>query len=112
MILNGTNTNISKLSNTVSTTFRLPIISYQKYVDKVYAMPNDIVIYTLVIENTGNTGAINLNLIDTVPSGTTFVANSVYINGIQMLGLDPRLGTNIGTIVPNQVITTTFNAIV
>ncbi|MGL4848573.1 MAG: hypothetical protein ACRC28_06540 [Clostridium sp.] len=106
------NINVSKLSNTVSTTFSLPIISYQKYVDKVYAMPNDTVTYTLVIGNSGNVGVTNLNLIDTVPNGTTFVANSVYINGIQMVGADLSLGINVGTIVPNQVVTTTFSVIV
>jgi len=49
--------------------------------------PNDTLIYTIVISNNGAAPATNVVLTDAVPTNTTYVANSLRLNGV-FLGPD------------------------
>jgi len=49
------------------------------------------------VTNTGNYGA-NLTVTDSIPSGTTFVPNSVLINGLPLAQADPSTGIAAGII--------------
>ena len=64
-------------SNTATTQVNAAIVSTVKSADLSYAAPGDIITYTLVLTNSGNTGANNVVLTDNLPAGTTFVAGSV-----------------------------------
>lgn len=77
-------------------------------VNKEFAKCNDIIMYTIVIPNSGSTTAINVVLIDTIPNGATFVPNSVTVNERVILGANPSLGINIPDIGPLNAATITF----
>ncbi|MGL6104787.1 DUF7507 domain-containing protein, partial [Romboutsia sp.] len=72
------------------------------------------VTYTISMKNTGNTQANNVILVDTIPPGTSFVANSATLNGAPQPGADPNPpgGMPVGNIAPGATSTVTFKIIV
>lgn len=64
-----------------------PVISAYKSFRKVSGstgtsvQTNDIIEYTINIQNTGNISAGNVRFQDLIPTGTTYVANSTLLNG-------------------------------
>lgn len=64
-------------SNTVNTQVNSAIVDTVKTADLVYAAPGDIITYTLVLNNSGNTAANSVVLTDAIPAGTTYVPGSV-----------------------------------
>lgn len=104
-------------SNTVQTLIGHAQISnvdggFVKSVNKAYSDVGDSLIYTIVLNNTGNTTATSVTVNDTIPSGTTFVANSVTINGATQTGVNPQTGINVGNLAPSKVTTITFQVTV
>ncbi|MGH1053339.1 DUF11 domain-containing protein [Bacillus cytotoxicus] len=85
-------------SNTVFTTIMIGDIRARKTVDKSFATINDILTYTVTIENIGNTTATNIMFQDSIPSGTIFIQNSVTIDGISQPGVHPEIGFTIANI--------------
>ncbi|MFF1288336.1 beta strand repeat-containing protein [Bacillus thuringiensis] len=96
------------VSNAVSTTINSAILNTTKTVDKSIISVGDTLTYTTTITNTGNTPATNITFTSAIPSSTTFVPDSVTINGIQQLGAQPALGVNIPNIAPGETVTVTF----
>ncbi len=100
-------------SNNVSTIINAADLSgMTKSVDKSFATCSDIITYTIVVSNSGNTTAVNVIIKDTLPNGTTFVTNSVTINGITQTGANPSLGVTIPSIASGATATLTFQATV
>lgn len=64
-------------SNTVTTQVNHAQVSAEKTVDKAFADLNDILTYTITLQNTGNVVANNVVLNDVIPAGTTYVAGSL-----------------------------------
>ncbi|MCQ6355135.1 DUF7507 domain-containing protein [Bacillus cereus] len=95
-------------SNTVTTTINSAILTTTKSVDKSIISVGDTVTYTTTITNTGNTPATNVTFTSAIPASTTFIPNSVTINGIQQPGAQPALGVNIPNIAPGETVTVTF----
>lgn len=83
-----------------------------KSVDKTFASCGDIVVYTISLPNSGTTTASNVVLTDTIPNGTSFIENSVIINGVSAPGEDPSTGINVGTISAGSVSTVSFSVLV
>ncbi|EDT76997.1 DUF11 domain-containing protein [Clostridium butyricum] len=100
----------TKYSNEVDTNVVNGNLSVAKYVDKAYATIGDVLNYSFNISNTGNVTASNLNFTDVIPSGASFVANSVYVNGILQQGFNPNTGFSLGTLNAGQVVSVTFQA--
>ncbi|HDX9526579.1 TPA: DUF11 domain-containing protein [Bacillus thuringiensis] len=96
------------VSNTVSTTINSAVLTTTKSVDKSIISVGDTLTYTTTITNTGNTPATNITFTSAIPPSTTFVPDSVTINGIQQLGAQPALGVNIPNIAPGETVTVTF----
>lgn len=96
------------ISNTVSTTVNSAILTTTKTVDKSVISVGDTLTYTTTITNTGNTPATNITFTSAIPPSTTFVPDSVTINGIQQLGAQPALGVTIPNIAPGETVTVTF----
>ncbi|MEG1284308.1 MAG: DUF11 domain-containing protein [Romboutsia sp.] len=79
-------------------------INIEKYQDAPIE-PNigDVITYTIIMQNIGNTSANNAILLDTIPSGTTFIPNSMILNGQPKPGLDPSVGVSLGNILPGSL---------
>ncbi|EJS67229.1 cell surface protein [Bacillus cereus] len=95
-------------SNTVTTTINSALLTSTKSADKSIISVGDTVTYTTTITNTGNTSATNITFTSAIPSSTTFIPNSVTINGVQQPGAQPALGVNIPNIAPGETVTVTF----
>ncbi|HIE8453667.1 TPA: beta strand repeat-containing protein [Bacillus cereus] len=98
----------TNLSNTVSTTIKSAILTTTKSADKSVISVGDTITYTTTITNTGNTAAANIKFTSAIPANTTFIPNSVTINGVQQSGVQPALGVNIPNIAPGETVTVTF----
>jgi uncharacterized repeat protein (TIGR01451 family)/fimbrial isopeptide formation D2 family protein len=55
--------------------------------------PNDVLLYTIVLSNSGGIPATNVVLTDAVPTNTTYNTNSLRLNGVS-------LGSNDGGVLP------------
>ncbi|CAM4041100.1 cell surface protein [Bacillus wiedmannii] len=102
----------TNISNTVSTTINSAILTTTKSADKSILSVGDTITYTTTIINTGNTAATNITFTSAIPANTTFIPNSVTINGMQQLGARPALGVNIPNIAPGETVTVTFQVTV
>lgn len=60
------------------------------------------------MKNIGNVDAINIIFTDSIPAGTTFVPDSVTINGVLQPDTNPENGISIGTIPSNSSKTILF----
>lgn len=85
-----------------------PDLSITKSVDKAVATQGEILTYTSVVTNTGSIPLENTMFTDAIPAGTTFVANSVFIDGVNFLGHNPQTGFTLGTLIPNQSVEVKF----
>lgn len=84
--------NLTDNSNTVTLALVSNRLEVVKAVDKNVAVSGEILHYTSTITNTGTLPKSNLIFTDTIPTGTTFVPNSVKINGVQQVGFNPEAG--------------------
>ncbi|HGA1019543.1 TPA: cell surface protein, partial [Bacillus cereus] len=88
-------------SNTVQTTINNASIAATKSADKQFANVNDIITYTTTLTNNGNTLASNVIFTDVIPNGTSFIPNSVTVNGNTLPNVNPASGIAIAPINPN-----------
>lgn len=95
-------------SNTVTTTINSAILTTTKSADKSIVSVGDTITYTTTITNTGNTAATNITFTSAIPASTTFIPNSVTVNGVQQPGAQPALGVNLPNIAPGATVTVTF----
>lgn len=102
----------TNISNAVSTTINSAILTTKKSADKSIISVGDTITYTTTITNTGNTVATNITFTSAIPANTTFIPNSVTINGVQQSGVQPALGVNITNIAPGETVTVTFQVTV
>ncbi|TKI88641.1 DUF11 domain-containing protein, partial [Bacillus cereus] len=79
-------------SNTVMTVVNSSGLNVRKSVSATEAGVGDTLTYTVRIQNSGTVAATNVSFLDPIPVGTTFVANSVTINGTPQPGLNPTTG--------------------
>ena len=84
--------NLTDNSNTVTLALVSNRLEVVKAVDKNVAVSGEILHYTSTITNTGTLPKNNLIFTDTIPTGTTFVPNSIKINGMQQVGFNPEAG--------------------
>ena len=71
----------------------------------------DTIKYTIVATNSDTIPISNTVLFDTIPNGTSFVTNSLTINGV-VTSANPQTGAFIGTINPLSSATVAFNVVV
>lgn len=96
-------------SNTVSTNIKVGKLNVTKETNKAYATIDDTVSYTITMVNTGNTDASYVNFRDIIPSGLTFVKDSVKINGVSKPGFDPYQSFTLGNIVTGDSVIVRFD---
>lgn len=105
----GTFTGVS-LSNLVSVPVFLPVIAAQKTASLTQATVGDTITYTFAVQNTGNYPA-SLTLTDALPAGTTYVANSITVNGLPRPGQTPQTGISVGTVNAGASATVAFSVL-
>ncbi|MCM3782714.1 hypothetical protein M3231_06995 [Neobacillus mesonae] len=98
-------------SNTSTTPVIQPQISLQKTASTNNATVGDTIVYSIVIQNSGNLAAA-LVLTDNIPAGTTFSPNSVIVQGSPVPGVVISDGVSVGTIAPGAMITVSFSVVV
>lgn len=105
--------NNSTNTNSVSTKINNANLSnIVKYVDKEYATCGDFINYTIVLNNNGNVTAQRVVIKDTIPNNTQFIANSIYIDGVQQSGGNPTIGISVPDIGPISTKTISFSVVV
>ncbi|MGL6108234.1 DUF11 domain-containing protein, partial [Romboutsia sp.] len=77
-----------------------------KFTDKKYATCGDIITYTISIPNNGNVDALNVVLSDTVPNGTSYIPNSLQVDGNPIGGTPASI--NVGTVSAGGTSIVTF----
>ena len=95
-------------SNPVKTYDPIAKIDLVKRVNKSYAAVGETLTYSFTATNTGNTNAIEVLFTDMIQAQASFVESSVMVNGISKPTYDPQIGFTLGTIVPGQVVTVSF----
>ncbi|MGG4128187.1 hypothetical protein ABEW19_07950 [Paenibacillus illinoisensis] len=104
----GAFTGISN-SNSITTPVYQPIIAINKSASQTNATLGDQLAYTLVVTNSGNIAA-QVTVTDTIPTGLTFVPNSVTVNGTARPGTSPLTGITLGSLSPGASATVVFRA--
>ncbi|MGL5151852.1 MAG: hypothetical protein ACRC7N_14895 [Clostridium sp.] len=87
------------------------IVESSKSINKALSFPGDTIIYTVVLRNTGTQTAINIKFNDTIPQNTTFINNSLSVNGIQQLG-SGLFNVTVPDLVINALATISFSVLV
>nr|WP_221401493.1 DUF11 domain-containing protein [Paenibacillus phyllosphaerae] len=98
-------------SNTVSTPVYQPVISVVKSANTSNASVGQTVTYNLAVTNSGNYPA-TITLTDNIPTGTSFVPNSVLYNGSPLPGTDPITGIPGGTLAAGQTANIMFSVVI
>jgi len=83
-----------------------------KSVDKEFATKGETLTYTVTITNKGNVDIKDLFFTDSIPQGTTFVENSVFINGNNVTAYRPDIGYSLANLKPDESATTSFQVTV
>ncbi|OXM15050.1 hypothetical protein CGZ75_13285 [Paenibacillus herberti] len=95
-------------SNVTNTPITQPQISLTKTASRTALTLGDTVSYTIVVANSGNLQG-NVTLFDTLPTGMSFVLNSVSANGVPLPGANPTAGINLGNVLPGASTAVTFS---
>ncbi|MEC0167454.1 hypothetical protein [Paenibacillus graminis] len=98
-------------SNTVHTPVVGPVLTILKSADQTSVSLGETLVYTLIARNEGNAPAL-ATLVDVLPSGVSFVANSVLRDGVPLPGVSPSSGIPLGAIAPQREIRVAFQVIV
>ena len=99
-------------TNTISVILVDTEIILFKTVDRAYAQRGDTLHYTVQVRNEGNETANALTFFDPIPANTTFVANSVRINGSSMPGYQPEIGFPLPDLAAGGATTVEFDVVV
>ncbi|MEO3944660.1 hypothetical protein [Gorillibacterium sp. CAU 1737] len=99
------------LSNSAQIPVNQPILTAVKTAGVANATVGDTLSYTIAVTNSGNYGA-TATVTDTIPNGTSFVPNSVIINGIPQAAASPVSGIPIGVVAPGATVRVTFSVLI
>ncbi|PWW04829.1 putative repeat protein (TIGR01451 family) [Paenibacillus cellulosilyticus] len=108
----GRTFNQSSVSNTVTFPVSAPNAAVVKSTPSTSVSIGDTVTYTTTITNTGIASITNVLFTDPIPQGSTFVTNSLTVDGTPRVGANPATGVIIGNITPGTTITVAFNVTV
>ncbi|WP_460224182.1 hypothetical protein, partial [Bacillus cereus] len=95
-------------SNIVITNFVQAQLTITKTSNPITVDIGGTILYISEVKNSGNVDAINIIFTDSIPVGTTFVLDSVTINGVLQPDANPENGIPIGKIPPNSSKTILF----
>lgn len=102
----------SQDSNTIAIDIPHGIISIAKTSDKSAVIRGQRLKFQSVVKNTGNLNDTNVFFQDNIPSGTTFIPQSVTIDDVPYPDYHPQTGFSLDTIDANTQKTVTFEVTV
>ncbi|TYS67786.1 tandem-95 repeat protein [Sutcliffiella horikoshii] len=85
-----------------------PVFTLNKTSNVTSARTGDLITYTVTIQNTGTAAATLVVATDALSNATSFVPNSLFINGVQQTNASIQNGISIGTVGINQTVTLTY----
>ncbi|MBY0013081.1 DUF11 domain-containing protein [Paenibacillus typhae] len=98
-------------SNTVNTQVVGPVLSLVKSADKTSVSLGETLVYTITARNSGNLPAL-VTVLDALPAGVSFIANSVIRDGVPLPGVSPEGGIPLDIVPPQSQVTVAFQVIV
>lgn len=105
---NGSYIKTSATSNTVVTYINLGNVTVTKAADRTVVRLGNIITYSFVIANTGNTLLKNLFFKDTIQAESSFKSGSVYVNGVNRASYNPNTGFVLNDIPVGEQATVSF----
>lgn len=123
-------TSVTEINNDSSISFQIDSKQYELHSDKltIKVINNSIVVtktadviavksgdqitYTITIENKGEIENTDVIFTDTIPTGTTFIPNSVKVDGQQKTDVSPADGITLENLTQGKTITLEFAVIV
>ena len=103
---------VNQPSNTTLTTVNRGRFTVIKQVNRAATLVGDVLTYTVQITNTGTITANDVQFVDIISVGASFVPNSVTINGATQPTLNPITGFGVGDIPVGETVIVTFQATV
>ncbi|MEH7164418.1 tandem-95 repeat protein, partial [Priestia megaterium] len=85
-----------------------PVLNVSKSANVTSARTGDIITYTVQVSNTGTAAANVLIATDPLSSATTFIPNSLQVDGVTQTNVDIRNGLPLGTLNINQTRVLTY----
>lgn len=76
--------------------------------DKNVVSVGDTITFTVTFQNEGTIPITNISVTDSLPTGTSFIPNSVTINNIPVPNTNPSTGIPVGTLNPLELVTISF----
>lgn len=98
-------------SNTNVTPVNQPIVTALKSAGVTAATVGDTLNYTIAVTNSGNYAA-TATVTDTIPTGTSFIPNSVIVNGVPHAAESPVTGIAVGSVALGATIQVTFSVLI
>ncbi|TKH87312.1 DUF11 domain-containing protein, partial [Bacillus cereus] len=86
-------------------------VTLTKSTNKQFATIGETISYTILITNSGNTAANNVQLTDPLPNGTILTPGTVTLNGV-LQNVDSLVALPIGTIPGGSTVTLSFQVTV
>lgn len=103
---------LNERSNTIVLSVLNEKISITKTASVLAVVSGQTITFTNVVTNDGTIKNTDIMFYDPIPSGTTFVENSVKIDNVVMAGYDPETGFKIPDLDAGQSLTITFDVAV
>lgn len=101
----------SETTNVITTTIEVVSLSFIKSASADTEFVGDAITYTFQLINNGTVAATNVLFSDAIQAGTTFIPNSVTINGTPQPGINPTVGFSLGTIAVGATTTLSFDVV-
>lgn len=101
--------NLNENTNTINLAVVSNRLTINKQIDKSVAVKGEILHYTSTISNTGTIIKTQISFKDEIPSGTTFVEDSVKIDGITKPGFNPEIGFDLPNLPVGASVIVEFN---
>lgn len=99
-------------TNTLDVPIKTNTIVIEKSASPAVVTAGDKITFTNVIKNEGTYENSDLVFTDSIPASTTFVENSVTIDGNAQAGANPNDGINLPNLAPNATTTIVFEVTV
>ncbi|WP_434749881.1 DUF7507 domain-containing protein [Paenibacillus amylolyticus] len=85
-----------------------PVITATKTASEEDAIVGDIITYSVLVENTSASNATDVVVFDNIPGGSSFIPDSVTINGVSQPGTEPITGIFVGNLPAGTSVVVTF----